>query len=97
MGAGAPGGAAAAGAAVVIAEATKASGAIVAMEPQDFLCVIGREEQPLVIRAKGGVWTKRYRYLTSHKGMAFFTKSVSELSLPAEAEVIEAKKIWIPE
>jgi hypothetical protein len=93
MAAGASGAAAAAAA---IAQAIKASGAIVSVEPQEFLRILRRTEQPLVVHATGGVFSTNYQYLTSYKGLIFFTKSQTPLDLPQGPEVVLAQKIWIP-
>ena len=93
-GAAAGGAAAAAGAA--IAQAIKASGAIVRVGPNDFMEILRRSERPLVVCARGGFFSTNYQYLSSYKGLAFFTKSPMELTLPGSAEIITAKKIWIP-
>ena len=95
VGAGAAG-AGAVGAAAAIAQAIKASGAIVRVEPDDFNIIISRMKSPLVVMAQGGVFTKNYQYLTSYRGLAFFTKSAKPLQLPGDMELISAKKIWIP-
>jgi hypothetical protein len=94
MSAGAAGAAAAAQAA--IAQAVKASGAIVRMEPADFLELLRRQEQPLVIHAASGFFSTSYQYLTSYKGLAFYTKAAYPLNLPTDVELITAKTIWIP-
>jgi len=91
---GAAGGAAAAAAA--IAQAIKASGAIVRVEAEDFLQILGRQKEPLVVQATGGFFSTNYQYLSSYKGLAFFCKSASPLDLPPAYEVIQSKKIWIP-
>lgn len=93
-GASAAGGAAAAAAAM--AQAIKASGAIVRVEPVDFLEIIGRQKEPLVVFATGGFFSTNYQYLSSYKGLAFFCKSPMPLELPSGCEMIVAKKIWIP-
>ena len=79
-----------------IAQAVKASGAIVRVEPEDFLKILSRTRDPLVVTAKGGVFKANYQYLTGYKGLAFYTKSSSPLMLPGSAEVITSKQIWIP-
>jgi hypothetical protein len=94
MSAGASAGGAAAAAA--IAQATKASGVIVRVEPDDFLSILDRHDEPLVVQATGGIFSTRYLYLTSYRGLAFFTKSATPLALPRQCEVVAAKKIWIP-
>ena len=88
-------GAEAAAIAAAIAQAIKASGAIVRVAPQDFLSILKRTEKPLVVISEGGLFTTNYQYLTSYKGFAFFTKSSAPLQLGA-VEIIAAQKIWIP-
>ena len=83
-------------AAQMIAEATKASGTIVRVEPEVFAQLLAKTEQPLVIYSEGGVISTNHQYLTSYKGFAFFTKADEPISLPKTAEVIVAEKIWIP-
>ena len=84
------------GAAAAIAQAIKACGVIVRVEPQEFLAILARAEAPLVVTARGGLFSKNYQYLTSYKGLAFFAKSSDPLELPASVEVIRSSKIWIP-
>ena len=90
------GGAAAAARAAAIARAIKASGAIVSVEPDDFLSIVSKGDKPLVVMAMGGFVKKNYQYLTSYKGLAFFTKSTVPISLPGDIELVTADKIWIP-
>ncbi len=92
---GAAGGAGAA-AAVAIANAIKASGAIVRVDPSNFQSILEKAENPLVVCAQGGLFSKTYRYLMSYKGLFFFTKSATSLPLPSSVEVVQAGKIWIP-
>lgn len=87
---------AAAAAAAARAQAIKASGAIVRVEPADFLSILGRQERPLVVHATCGIFSTSYLYLSSYKGLVFFTKSPAPLSLPGACEIVEAQKIWIP-
>lgn len=86
----------AAAAAAAIAQAIKASGVLVRVSFEDFQKILRKVDQPLVIYATGGLFTKNHQYLTSYKGFAFFTKSANEILLPAGTETITAKKIWIP-
>jgi hypothetical protein len=86
----------AAAAAAAIAQATKAMGVIVRLDPDNFQSLLARQQAPLVVHATGGWFSTNYQYLTSYKGLAFFTKSPVPLSLPAGAELVEAKSIWIP-
>jgi hypothetical protein len=87
-------GAAAAAAAAV--QAIKASGVIVHLEPQAFLDVLNRQQGLLIVHATGGIFKTNYQYLTSYKGLAFFTKSPTPLNLPTSCEVIQARGIWVP-
>jgi hypothetical protein len=91
MAAGAAGAAAAA-----IAEATKASGVLVRLEPEEFAKLLSRVKDPLIVMATGGIFRENFQYLVSHKGLAFFTKSPNRLALPPGAEVVNAGRIWIP-
>jgi hypothetical protein len=87
---------AAAAAAAAIAQAIKASGVLVTVTPTDFLAIMQRQKDGLVVHALGGFFSTNYQYLTSYKGLAFFTKSPEPLMLPPGTEVVQAKNIWIP-
>ena len=87
----------AAGAALAaMARATKASGAIVDMEPEDFMMILARAEKPLVVVSKGGFLDRSFRYLFGHKGLVFHTRSKTELMLSGRTEIVSAKAMWIP-
>lgn len=90
--AGASGGAAA----QVIANALKAAGVIVRVECDDFIRVVEMNNEPLVVHATSGLLTTQHQYLTSYRGLAFFTRSKALLEVPAHCQVVEARKIWIP-
>jgi hypothetical protein len=85
-----------AAAAAAIAQAIKASGVVVRVEPDDFLAILRRQPGALVVHATGGFFSTNYKYLTSYKGLAFFTKSPDPLDLPSGTELVLAKVIWIP-
>jgi GGDEF domain-containing protein len=89
---------AAAGAAIAaaIANAIKASGVVVRVEPEDFANILRRVENPMVIYNRYGLFTTKHQYLTSYKGFAFYTKSPTQIDLPKTTEVVIAKNIWIP-
>ena len=93
MSAGAAG--AAAGAAA-IAKAIKASGVIVHVEADDFVSIVKRQPGALVVHATGGFFSTNYLYLTSYKGLAFFTKAPAPLELPPGTELVRAKKFSMP-
>ena len=89
---------AAAGAAIAaaIANAIKASGAVVRVRHEDFANILSRVEKPLVIYNKGGFFTTKHQYLVSYKGFVFYTKTSNQIDLPRSVEVIIAESIWIP-
>lgn len=87
----------AAAAAAAIANAIKASGVLVYLDPKEFQVILRKVERPLVIQAEGGIFSKNYRYMVSYKGFAFFTKTDAPLLLPSGVETIVAKKIWTPQ
>jgi len=82
----------------MLCNASKAYGTIVMLSPTDFLQIVTRQQSPLVVVAKkSDLFSTHYRYLTSYRGLAFYCRSRSELSLPSDSEVIWAAKINIPE
>lgn len=87
---------AAGAAAAAIAQAIKASGAIVSVESTDFMMILNKVERPLVVCSQSKFISTKYHYLTAYKGLIFYTKSLSPLMLRPSAEIINAKKIWIP-
>jgi hypothetical protein len=88
--------ASAAAAAAAIANAIKASGVLVTVEPEDFTRLLGLAKEPLIVVAEGGLFRSNFQYLMSFKGLAFFTKSATPLTLPEGAELVSASRISIP-
>ena len=84
------------GAAAAIAQAIKASGAIVSVESTDFMTILDKVDRPLVVCSESKFISTKYHYLTAYKGLIFYTKSLSPLMLRPSTKVIRAKKIWIP-
>ncbi len=85
-----------AAAAAAIANAIRASGVIVRVESVDFETILNKAEKPLVVCAQGGFFSTNYQYLMGYRGLAFYCKSATPLTLPLSVETIQAKKIWIP-
>ncbi len=83
-------------AAAAVANAIKASGAIIRMDPVEFVKVLAKTESPVVVTAKGGFFSRKFVYLTSYKGLFFHTQSATPLQLPYKAELIAARSIWAP-
>lgn len=88
---------AAAARAAAVANAVKASGALIRLQPAEWQNLVKRMDEPLVVVAQGGVFRKHIRYLTSYKGLVFWTQSHDQLVLPPRAEIISAKSISMPE
>ncbi|MBW8016810.1 MAG: hypothetical protein FVQ82_11535 [Planctomycetes bacterium] len=85
-----------ASAAAAVSNAIKASGAIVRVEPDDFLDILAKSSDPIVVQSPPGIFT-RHKYLTSYKGLFFCAKSRDPLIIPPHVEIVNAKKIYIPE
>ncbi len=81
----------------IVLNAVKACGTIITIGQIEFLEILSHLDDPLVVYAEGGVFTKHYRYLTSYRGLAFTCKSSMPLEVPMDAELIAAKKITIPD
>jgi len=64
---------------------------VVETEPEDFMSVISKSEKPLVITVSSGVMKKEYKYLTTCRGLIFFTRSKTPLELPPGIDVVVAK------
>jgi hypothetical protein len=84
-------------AAMMIAAAKRASGVVVGVTPENFAKILARTERPLVVRATGGVFSTSYQYMTTYRGLAFYTKSRCPVDLPAGTELIAAESIWMPQ
>ena len=80
----------------IIANAIKASGTVVKIEPDEFAKILARIEKPLVIYAEGGLISTNHQYMVSYKGFAFYTKADDQIALPKNTEVVVTDKIWIP-
>lgn len=83
-------------AAAAMAQAIKASGTLVYVDVDAFKKILSKIDSPLIIMTHGGFLSKTFQYLTSYKGLTFFTKMDQEMLMPSKAELIYAKKIWMP-
>ena len=81
----------------VMVNALKASGVVVRLEVADWLKILERTDRPLVVVGTGGVFKKHNQYLTSYRGLAFFTTSKDTIVLPPRCEIVRAKTISIPD
>ena len=83
-------------AAAAMANAVKASGAIIRLDPEEFSKVLSRTTEPLIVISPSGFKKRKTQYLLSWKGFVFHCISTEQMSFPKGAEIIAAKKIWIP-
>jgi hypothetical protein len=83
--------------AMVFANAVEASGAIVRVEPTSFSTIVSKGNNLVVVVAEGGIFSKRYQYFTSYKGLLFYAKSPQPITLTRNVEVVTAGKIWVPD
>jgi ApbE superfamily uncharacterized protein (UPF0280 family) len=89
---------AAAAAAAAIANAIKASGSLVQIEPRDFQDLVERIPDALVLyKEAGGVFDRNHQYATSHRGFIFFARTREPLLLPARVHLLPVMKMWMPE
>jgi hypothetical protein len=77
-------------------EATKASGAIVQVPPEEFRKLVEMNPDGVLVHAMGGLFYSKHRYLMGYKGLVFHTSTSEPVSVPRGCLVVEAKKIWIP-
>ncbi len=80
-----------------IANAIKASGSVVKVEPDEFRKILDKIDSPLVVESVGGFFSVSYKYLTSYKGLAFYCKSPVQVEFDKNVEIITAKKIVFPD
>ena len=97
MGISAGSAAAGAAAAQAVLTASRACGIFVVVDADEFRVVLDRIDKPLVVVARRGRWNVKHEYLTSYGGLVFYTKAEAPIALPEAAEVVESKKIWIPQ
>ena len=88
--------AAAAAAQHAIANAIKSFGVVVTVKNDDFLSILRRTEKALVVMSDKSFWSLSYKYLTSYKGLAFYTKSSELLNLPSDVEIVKSQRMRLP-
>lgn len=86
----------AAAAAAAIAQAIKASGAIVRVEPGEFQRLMNQNAEGLVVHAPGSFFSRGHKYLMGYRGLVFHSVSPELLPIPRGVQLVEAAKIWIP-
>ncbi len=82
---------------VILSNAIKAYGSIIKIEPSDFIKILQKSNRPLVVETKYGLFSTKYKYLTSYKGLVFHCKSSNPILYGIDVEVVKAKKMSIPD
>ena len=82
--------------AAAVMQAVRAMGVIVKVQPEDFVRIVDRVAEPLVVRAPHGYFSKKKDYVVSYKGFAFCTTTKDDLRLPGKVELIEAGSMYLP-
>jgi len=74
--------------------AQRTMGAMVFVEPEEFVSVLERAESPVLVAAQAKVFFSiSYTYLLPYKGLVFRTKTKTPLNVNDDVEVIVAKHI----
>jgi hypothetical protein len=81
-------------AAQMVTQAGRSSGLLVRLSPEEFSRLVSRTSDQLVVVVEGD---SHYHYLTSHKGVPFYTRSQNRLQLPPNAEVVIAEGMSLPD
>jgi hypothetical protein len=79
-----------------LAQAVRATGGLVRVDPADFQTLVNRIENPLVVVKEGGLFSPSIKYLTSYRGFILYTQSRQALHLPGRCEVLQASSVWLP-
>jgi hypothetical protein len=76
--------------------ASAATSVVVRLESSMFLTLLSRAKGVLVVMCEAGIFRTKYQYLTSYKGLMFFTESEERLDLPRHVETLRAESISAP-
>ena len=77
-------------------QALKAMGGVIQLKPAGFMQILERQRGAIVVRATGGIFSTNYQYLTTYKGLTFFTKAKDPIVIPDDADLLDAESIWVP-
>ncbi|MBX2897203.1 MAG: hypothetical protein KF763_17280 [Cyclobacteriaceae bacterium] len=76
--------------------ALKMNGAFIKLTPEDFQNLLNRNEGLAVVTTITTFFGTTFTYVTSHKGLIFFCKTKSQLSVSNRHETILAQSITLP-
>lgn len=82
---------------IAVANAIRASGALVHLAPEEFTALLARNKEPLVVISSFGVFETWYRYLMPYRGLVFWTDTPLSISLPPHCEVVNSQGTWVPQ
>ena len=74
----------------------KAMGPIVSIDPQDFITLLHKQDEALVVTAEKGVFGKKRQYLMPYRGLYLYTETKDPFEIPSGVDIISAKSLWIP-
>jgi hypothetical protein len=76
--------------------ALRMNGAFVKLTPEDFQNLLNRNEGLAVVTTSTTFFGTTFTYVTSHKGLIFFCKTKSQLSVSTKHETILAQTVALP-
>ena len=88
---------AAAGYMSMVSQAIKACGSIIRVDEMTFQTLVENQPNGLYVWSKAGFFGSHYKVMRSYRGMTFYCKYTTLPVFPAEAEVIQAKRLVIPD
>ncbi|MCW5912756.1 MAG: hypothetical protein KIT62_16925 [Cyclobacteriaceae bacterium] len=74
----------------------KMNGVFVRLSPEDFQSLLNRNEGLAVITTSTSFFGITFTYVTSYKGLVFYCKTKSQLSVPGRHETIQAQSVSLP-
>lgn len=75
---------------------SKMNGVFVKLQPEDFQNLLSRNEGLAVVATSTTFFGTTYTYVTSYKGLVFYCKTKSQLSISSRHETIVAQSISLP-
>lgn len=76
--------------------APKMNGVFIKLQPEDFQNLLNRNEGLAVVTTSTSFFGTTFAYVTSYKGLVFYCKSKSQLSIASRHETIVAQSVSLP-
>jgi hypothetical protein len=77
-------------------QALKMNGAFIKLTPENFQNLLNRNEGLAVVTSSVTFFGTTFTYVTSYKGLIFFCKTKSQLSIAGRHETIQAESLSLP-